>query len=69
MADFLEEMAAFLEGHLALLDAVSKIRLFNWNYLEICVEQNRELCHEFSRYNDVTTCNFSAYKMDQKCIC
>lgn len=64
MADFVEEMGAFLEGHLALLDAVSKILLFNWNYIEICGEQNRELCHEFFGYNDETTCNFSAYKMD-----
>ena len=41
MADFIEEMVAFLEGHLALLDAVSEILLFNWKYTEICVDQNR----------------------------
>ena len=31
MADFIEEMGAFLEGHLTLLDAVSKILVFNWH--------------------------------------
>jgi len=30
IADFIEEMEAFLEGHLTLLDAVSKILVFNW---------------------------------------
>lgn len=30
IADFIEEMGACLEGHLTLLDAVSKILVFNW---------------------------------------
>lgn len=39
-------MGAFLEGHLALLDVVSKILVFNWHYIEI-VKQNEQLGHEF----------------------
>ena len=31
MADFIEEMGAFLEGYLMLLDAVSKVLVFKWN--------------------------------------